>query len=252
MQQQKIMKMVSASVSIILLSSSLMVTPSVHAVTPDNGAPAIAALGGASTKEIFNMKAATGWGTVGASNVILTAVSGASNGQITKQSASSLCGVVAAGLLANWKPVSDATALGNMFGVIKGGSVIGVASLCGWFAQGTLNVINNYSPKADRFFNGAPQVTKSSINAQVTKAQTDLAAMSKAMVQAAKWNTLIQSEWKLYDQQSCRAYPSSWCLSVTNNISTYNGYMLRELQVLNNGGNDLTTALNNIKNLVKV
>lgn len=251
MKQKNLTKTTSATVSVIMLSCSLMVVPSAHAVTPDNGAAAIPAIGGNSGREFFNMKAALGWGYVGATNTLITAVTGASKGQVTRAAVQSICGSGAAGVFANWKPAAGPTTLAAMKAIAKGGAVAATGSFCGWATQGTLALVNKYSPAADSFFNGAPPATKNATNTQVRNAQIDLTNINNALAGAAAARDSILNATKYYNDNRCSTFPSQRCQSISNEITYFSAQQQSYLTIINNAGKDLEASLKNINNLIK-
>lgn len=145
------MKRVSAAVSMMVLSSSLMVGPSAHAVTPDDGSIVGGFWSTANTiKMYFDWRSWGGWGAVGSTNVLITIGTGASHGAITRAAFTAICGSTAAGFLARWKPADGPTAAATMKAVAKAGAVVAASSACGWVSQFAFNKIDAEYVRAHR------------------------------------------------------------------------------------------------------
>lgn len=107
-------------------------------------------------KQYFDWRSSAGWGTIGATNVAITLAShGSNDGSFTKALFSDLCGTVAAGLVAKWKPASDPAAAANMKAIVKGGITAAASSACGWATELGISVMNKEIPRAQNAINSA-------------------------------------------------------------------------------------------------
>ncbi|PLT91322.1 hypothetical protein BMJ35_08615, partial [Sinorhizobium medicae] len=138
MNKQKSPRKLSKIACAWLLSGSLL-AGSAHAVTPDNHQILSNFWTTANLiKETFDWRGWAGWGAVGATNVLITVATGASDGALTKVAFTSLCGSIAAGFVAAWKPADGPGAASHIKAIVKSGSVAAAASACGWATQAIL------------------------------------------------------------------------------------------------------------------
>jgi len=180
-------KKLSATMMSVVMAGAL-VAPSANAVTPDSHI----GLSGIWTtanmlKEYIDWRASAGWGTVGASNVLITTLMGGSSGEMTKAAFTAICGTTAAGLVANWKPLSAPTTASHIKAIVKGGTVVAASSACGWASKLAFNTIDTEIPKAQNFLNhtATPAQKTAVANATVDTLNEQL-AMEAAM--KAMWN----------------------------------------------------------------
>lgn len=155
------MKTTSATLMLCVALSSVVVTPAANAVIPILPIATGAPLSDYWTfprlfKQYFDWRSSAGWGAIGAGNVAITLASqGTNNGAFTKSLFSDLCGTVASGLVANWKPASEPSAAGNMKAVVKGGVTVAAASACGWATEWGISIMNREIPRAQAAINHA-------------------------------------------------------------------------------------------------
>ncbi|MFM9900627.1 MAG: hypothetical protein ACKVOT_06400 [Polaromonas sp.] len=207
MQQQKIMKRVSAAVSMLVLSSSLMVGPSAHAVTPDNGQ----ILGGIWTtasliKEYFDWRSWAGWGAVGVTNIVITVGTGGSNGQFTRAVFTNLCGSTAAGFVAAWRPSTEPGAATHIKAIAKAGATTAAASACGWATQAILSRIDAEIPRAQNAIDNAQRTNKPNYDEIVddkTKVNNALLGIEQKYKEVAQSLTAAAARATEYRNANC-------------------------------------------------
>nr|WP_315221730.1 hypothetical protein [uncultured Duganella sp.] len=180
-------KKLSAATMAAVMAGAL-VAPSANAVTPDTRI----GLSGIWTtanmlKEYIDWRASAGWGAVGATNLLITKLMGGSQGEMTKAAFTAICGTTAAGLVANWKPLSAPTTASHIKAIVKGGTTVGAASACGWASKFAFDTINKEIPKAQNFLNNtATPAQKSAAATATTNTLNEQLAMEAAM--KAMWN----------------------------------------------------------------
>lgn len=177
----------SATMMSVVMVGALVV-PSANAVTPDTRI----GLSGIWTtanmlKEYIDWRASAGWGAVGATNLLITKLMGESQGAMTKAAFTAICGTTAAGLVANWKPLSAPTTASHIKAIVKGGTTVGAASACGWASKFAFDTINKEIPKAQNFLNNtATPGQKNTAATATTNTLNEQLAMEAAM--KAMWN----------------------------------------------------------------
>lgn len=175
-------KKFSATMMSAVMAGALVV-PSANAVTPDthiglSGIWTTAKL----LKEYIDWRASTGWGAIGATNVLITKITGGSDGEMTKAVFTAMCGTTAAGLVANWKPASEPTTASHIKAIIKSATVVSAGSACGWASKFAFDKINGEIPKAQNFLNNtATPSQKSAVANAAAGANTQLLAMEAAL-----------------------------------------------------------------------
>lgn len=145
----------------VIIANSLLVS-SAHAVNPD---PQFALSGiWTQTKlllEYFDWRSGLGWGTIGSSNVLVSKITGASDGAMTKAVYTAICGTTAAGLLAKWTPRAEPGWAYHMKSIVKSGSVVGAASVCGWSSQFAFQQMDQQSARAALTYElSGPNITR--------------------------------------------------------------------------------------------
>ncbi|WQP05873.1 hypothetical protein U8C39_29015 [Sinorhizobium meliloti] len=141
--KRKSLRKLSKIACACLLSGSLL-AGSAHAVTPDDHSILSAFWTPADLiKEYFDWRGWAGWGSVGATNLLIMAGTGESDGAFTKAVFTNLCGGIAAGVVAAWKPADGPGAASHIKAIVRAGSVTAAASACGWATQATLKKIDS-------------------------------------------------------------------------------------------------------------
>lgn len=141
--KQKSPRKLSKIACACLLSGSLL-AGSAHAVTPDNHQILSNFWTTANLiKETFDWRGWAGWGAVGATNVLITLGTGESKGALTKAVFTNLCGSIAAGFVAAWKPADGPGAASHIKAIVKAGSVAAASSACGWATEAILKKIDS-------------------------------------------------------------------------------------------------------------
>jgi len=156
MNKQKSPRKLSKIACACLLSGSLLVGTSAHAVTPDNHL----IVGGFWTtanmiKEYFDWRGWAGWGAVGLTNIVVIVATGDSEGAFTRALFTNLCGSTAAGFVAAWQPATGPGAASHIKAIVKSGAVSAAASACSWATQAILNRINLEIPAAQKAIDNA-------------------------------------------------------------------------------------------------
>lgn len=117
--------------------------PPAGAMTPDSLYPLSGVWSSARVmSEYFDWRSFSGWGAIGLTNVLITAGTGQSQGQLTRAVFTEICGATAAGTLAVWKPRSDPTVASHLKAIMKAGGVVAAASACGWVSHFAFNTID--------------------------------------------------------------------------------------------------------------
>lgn len=200
--KQKSPRKLSKIACACLLSGSLL-AGSAHAVTPDDHSILSAFWTPANLiKEYFDWRGWAGWGSVGATNMLITAATGESDGAFTKVVFTNLCGATAAGFVAAWKPADGPGAASHIKAIVKSGSVAAAASACGWATQATLKKTDSEMSAAHNAIDKAKRTDKPNYDEIVddkTKVNNAFLAMEKnyrdiarALNDAAYW----LSEWR--------------------------------------------------------
>ncbi|MQW03096.1 hypothetical protein [Sinorhizobium meliloti] len=141
--KQKSPRKLSKIACACLLSGSLL-AGSAHAVTPDDHSILSAFWTPANLiKEYFDWRGWAGWGAVGATNMLIMAGTGESDGAFTKAAFTNLCGGIAAGFVAAWKPADGPGAAAHIKAIVKAGAVNGATSACGWATEAILKKIDS-------------------------------------------------------------------------------------------------------------
>lgn len=180
--KQKSPRKLSKIACAFLLSGSLLAGPA-HAVTPDNHQ----ILSGFWTtanliKETFDWRGWAGWGSVGATNVLITLGTGESKGALTKAVFTNLCGSIAAGFVAAWKPADGPGAASHIKAIVKAGSVAAAASACGWATEAILKKTDSEMSAAHNAIDKAKRTDKPNYDEIVddkTKVNNAFLAMEK-------------------------------------------------------------------------
>ncbi|MDW9825259.1 hypothetical protein GOC19_30655 [Sinorhizobium meliloti] len=202
MNKQKSPRKLSKIACACLLSGSLL-AGSAHAVTPDDHSILSNFWTTANLiKETFDWRGWAGWGSVGATNMLITAATGESDGAFTKTVFTNLCGATAAGFVAAWKPADGPGAASHIKAIVKAGAVVGVSSACGWATQAILKRTDSEIRAAHKAIENAKKNNKPNYDEIVddkTKVNNAFLAMEKnyrdtalALNNAAYWS----SEWR--------------------------------------------------------
>ncbi|MFZ6846335.1 hypothetical protein [Undibacterium sp. RuTC16W] len=173
-------KKIAATCMSALIASSLVV-PSAHAYDEPQFALSGIWTQAKLLKEYIDWRSSAGWGTMGAANILITKMSGGTDGQMTKAVFSAICGTAASGLMANWKPLSEPTAASHFKAIVKSASIVGASSTCGWVSQFAFNKINQEIPNAQKYLNqNASQREKSDVANDAADANSHLLEMEAA------------------------------------------------------------------------
>lgn len=149
-------------------------------------------------KEWFEWRAATGWGVIGVVNIITSYARKDPRDVFTKQVVTSICGAAAAGLLAMWKPPGAGNWEAHFASIIKGGSVVGIASFCGWVTEMAFIVANLAKKKAENLYAKASAATKAKLRGYAANAQNNANQIEielKKYVEADKQRQANLKEW---------------------------------------------------------
>lgn len=180
--KQKSPRKLSKIACACLLSGSLL-AGSAHAVTPDNHQILSNFWTTANLiKETFDWRGWAGWGAVGATNVLITLGTGESKGALTKAVFTNLCGSIAAGFVAAWKPADGPGAASHIKAIVKAGSVAAASSACGWATQAILKKIDSEMSAAHNAIDKAKRTDKPNYDEIVddkTKVNNAFLAMEK-------------------------------------------------------------------------
>lgn len=239
------MKRVSAAVSMMVLSSSLMVGPSAHAVTPDN----FQIVGGIWTtanmiKEYFEWRSWAGWTTIGLVDTVMTVGTGQSDGAFTKALFSNLCGGTAAGFVGAWKPSSPPGAATHIKAIVKGGTVVAASKACGWATQAYLSVIERNIPPAQNAIDSAQRNNKPNYDEIVddkTKVNNSLVGLERKYQEVARAMTRAAARAVDYRNANCSSpTQSNICSSHDQRRRTATAAADAALVSFNNYGRDLS------------
>ncbi|MDW9372241.1 hypothetical protein GOB07_31720 [Sinorhizobium meliloti] len=180
--KQKSPRKLSKIACACLLSGSLL-AGSAHAVTPDDHSILSAFWTPANLiKEYFDWRGWAGWGAVGATNMLITAGTGESDGAFTKVVFTNLCGATAAGFVAAWKPADGPGAASHIKAIVKAGSVAAASSACGWATEAILKKIDSEMSAAHNAIDKAKRTDKPNYDEIVddkTKVNNAFLAMEK-------------------------------------------------------------------------
>ncbi|MDX0179283.1 hypothetical protein GOC37_33485, partial [Sinorhizobium meliloti] len=133
-------------------------------------------------KETFDWRGWAGWGSVGATNVLITLGTGESKGALTKAVFTNLCGSIAAGFVAAWKPADGPGAASHIKAIVKAGSVAAAASACGWATEAILKKTDSEMSAAHNAIDKAKRTDKPNYDEIVddkTKVNNAFLAMEK-------------------------------------------------------------------------
>ena len=230
-----------------VIASSLMV-PSAHAVTPDQNF----ALSGIWTtavllSEYLDWRAALGWGSVGATNVLVTYLNGASAGQMTKASFSALCGTTAAALMVNWKPSSAPGFRSHMIAVARSATIVGAATACGWVSLRTFDIINEQAFKANVKYELAPGFRKNRVNSEERAINFEHSVLQTSMKSLEEANNWLKTVRIKYRQANCAANSGTQqCSSLRQDIVAAGNRLDASLNAVNEHGRSLSAGLQQI------
>lgn len=251
----KLFKKISATAMAAVIASSALVTPTAHAVIPDSRA-IIGGIGAWSAanviKEYLDWRAFGGWGAVGMTNTVITVMRGDSQGAITKAAFTELCGATAAGVLANWKPISSPTVASHAKAIVKAGSVAGVASGCGWVTQFIFEAVDRNTVAAQAAINGSTPTQKQLINSDATNWNQHLTNMEKQARDVALTMDRAAAALRNYTNLGCRSQSQSVdCQFNWNTFQDYSAASVANVNALNAEGPRLTASLKKINTDIK-
>ncbi|MTV40812.1 hypothetical protein [Duganella radicis] len=244
----------SMTVAVSMAVACSLVAPAADAVTPDRQF----ALSGIWTqakllKEYIDWRASTGWGAVGATNILITKLMGESEGAMTKAAFQEMCGTTAAGLLANWKPASEPTAASHIKAIVKSAGTAAASTACGWVSKIAFDKINSEIPKAQNFMNHtATQQEKSNVANTAAETNNQLLAMEAAMKSIANAYNDHKANQDDYNT-NCGGSNANlpYCSDIRNNLRNSQKNFDLALASFNRHGtslrNDMVTLNNQIR-----
>lgn len=203
-------------------------------------------------REWLDWRAATGWALVGAGNVLLTATwANASNAKITQTAVGALCGTSAAGVMATWKPVAEATAASHIKAIMKGGSVVAASTACQWMTALGFQVINHGIPIAQRGIDGMSLKNGSELQGTMMDVHTDYVVEASSLVDYK--NAVAELKAAFDNVRASKCGGSDNTPVCKKAWDKYDAAMLKEtnaLAQLNSYGRDLKVNMNRVNETI--
>jgi hypothetical protein len=172
---------------------------------------------------VYGGAAAVAWGSIGTINGLLLYFlshkipsSAANWGNV----AGAVCGTVAAGLGKTWNPPTDPISKMNIaLGTLKGGSVIGPATVCKWTTTAIAFAVVNAHNDADAHANALNAAQKGELDHLVKIFENQKGNLTEAIQDAEDAEKARASAQHVFDANHCNQVNSIPCIVARRNLT---------------------------------